>query len=100
MADKFLADMAAADDELLAALGETVTVKDTLGAAAGSVVGVFEERYVEINDVQGFKPTFLYKESDLTIEDGYEITYQARAFNVRFPQPDGTGMSLLILGKK
>ena len=100
MADDFLTDMAAADAELVDALGETVTVKNASGVAVGSVVGVFEEQFVEVNDMQGFKPTFFYRVADLVIAKDYEITYQAQAFNVRFAQPDGTGMSLLILGKK
>lgn len=99
MTDTFLADMGDADDAILDALGETVTVNDADGNAVGTVVGVFEEQYVEVNDLQGTKPTFFYKESDLAIEIGHEIVYQAQSFTVRFPQPDGTGMSLLILRK-
>ena len=100
MPDTFMTDMAIADSELLDALGDTVTVKDAGDVSVGSVVGVFERQYVEVSDLQGFYPTFFYKEVDLTISTGYEITLDGKAFNVRYPMPDGTGMSLLVLGEK
>ena len=100
MADTFNTALSNADDAILEGLGETVTVKDTLDAAVGSVVGVFENQYVEVSNVQGVHPTFTYKASDLTIATGYEITREGIAYNVRYPQPDGTGMVMLILGDK
>ncbi len=100
MPDTFLTDMAVIDDAILDALGETVAVKDNLGASVGNVVGVFERQYFEVLDMQGYYPTFTYQDADLTIEQDYEITHSGQAYNVRYPQPDGTGMSLLILSKK
>ena len=100
MADTFNTVMAAADSVLLDALGETVTVKNTSDVAVGSVVGVFDRQFVEVNDLQGYYPTFTYKEADLAISTGYEITIDSQAYNVRYPMPDGTGMSMLVLGEK
>ena len=100
MADTFNTEMAVADSELLDALGETATVKDTLDVSVGSVVGVFERQYVEAGDLQGFYPTFFYKVADMVIGVGYEITVSGQAYSVRYPQPDGTGMSLLVLRQK
>lgn len=100
MPDTFMTDMAAVDSELLDALGDTATVKNAGDVSVGSVVGVFERQYVEAFDLQGFHPTFFYKVADLSIGPSYEITIDAKAFNVRYAMPDGTGMSLLVLGEK
>jgi len=100
MADTFNAALSDADDVIIDGVGETVTVKDTGDVSVGSVVGIFENQYVEAGNIQGVHPTFTYKASDLTIASNYEITRGGIAYNVRYPQPDGTGMVMLILGDK
>jgi hypothetical protein len=99
MPDTFLNAMAAVDTQILNALGETVSIKNEVDVVVGAVAGIFERQYVETLDLQGYMPTFTYKESDLTIEEDYKITHNAQEFNVRVKQPDGTGVVFLILGK-
>jgi hypothetical protein len=69
----------------------------TYGAA--SVIGIFENQYVEVNGVGSTKPTFLCSESDVSgIANGSTITINAVAYTVAGPpQEDGTGLTLLIL---
>jgi len=100
MADTFNNLLADADDSVIDILGETVAVKDAAGVSVGSVVGVFENQFVEASNIQGVHPTFVYLAKDLAIATGYELTISGTAYNVRYPQPDGTGMVLLILGDK
>ena len=63
-----------------------------------SIVGIFENSFVEVNGVQSVKPTFLVSESDVpSIVRGNTITIDNVAYTFIMDQPDGTGMTMLIL---
>ena len=97
MADTFSTILADADDAILDSLGETVSIFDDTGTYLGNVVGVFDKQYIEAQNVQGFAPTFTYNDTEINIESGYSINYQAQDYVVRFLEPDGVGMTMLVL---
>ncbi len=70
----------------------------TVGAA--TVNGIFDESFVEINGVESLSPTFYCASADVTansMADGTAITIGGTGYTVRGVQPDGSGMTLLIL---
>lgn len=66
-----------------------------------SVRGIYTAQNADVFDVDGVRPTFLVKDSDiasLSVKNGSVLNLlTAGLFYVRSIQPDGTGMSLLIL---
>jgi len=93
MADNFNAILADADDAIVDALGETVTI-----TGRGTVVGVFDERYDEALSMQGTVPMFEYLDADLpALAAGDELIRAGTSYTVRIKQPDGTGMVTLVL---
>jgi len=81
----------------------------TDGLAVGGLVGlspiagIYTARNGDVLDVEGYVPTFLCKDSavdDLSIGHGTLLNLSSLGtFYVRQVQPDGTGMSLLVLEK-
>ena len=100
MPDTFLTNMAAADNVILDALGETVSVFDESETYLGNVVGIFERQFVESQNIQGSAPTFTYNDTEIVIEEGYTITYETQSHVVRYLEPDGTGITMLVLREK
>ena len=94
MADTFSSILADADDAVLDALGETVTI-----TGKGTVVGVFDEETVYELDMQGTRPVFEYQQADITIVAGDELVRGSDTYDVRQIEPDGTGMNKLILSE-
>lgn len=65
---------------------------------AADVVGIFEDRYVEVNGVETVKPTFACAEAEVAgVAHNDTITINALVYTVKGTQPDGTGVILLIL---
>ena len=63
-----------------------------------SIVGIFENQYVEVNGVQSLKPTFLVNLTAVpNIKRGNSITIDNVVYKFMFKQDDGTGMTMLIL---
>ena len=62
------------------------------------IVGIFENQYVEIGGVQSVKPTFLIDDASApNIARGNTITIDGIVYKFILSQPDGTGMTLLVL---
>ena len=65
---------------------------------AANVIGIFEDRYVEVSGVESVKPTFTCSAAEVTgIAHGSTITINALVYTVKGVQPDGTGVVLLVL---
>ena len=65
---------------------------------AASVVGIFEDQFVEVGGIESVKPTFLCSTADVSgIAHNDNITINAIIYAVVGLQPDGTGVILLIL---
>lgn len=63
-----------------------------------SVSGIFDHIYVEVMDVNGERPTFLADSGDVSaVSIGDTLAVNSTIYTVRIPQPDGTGMTMLIL---
>lgn len=63
-----------------------------------AVSGIFDRQYVEYADIAGNHPTFLCpSEAASTIELGDEIRINKQPYTIAAIQPDGTGLTLLVL---
>lgn len=63
-----------------------------------TVKGIFENQYVEVNGVQSVKPTFLTAVDSVPgIVRGNKILIENISYTFIFHQPDGTGLTLLVL---
>ena len=71
----------------------------TTATIAGSpVLGIFDDEYGEVLDIEGTVPVFLCRTSDVAaVAHGTTVTINAVAYTARGKQPDGTGMTLVIL---
>jgi hypothetical protein len=71
-------------------------VSATLGAATFSVI--FDRAYVENQAIGGTQPVCVGKTADLgSATHGTAITIAGTAYTVQDNQPDGTGMTTLVL---
>ena len=62
------------------------------------VVGIMSEEYVMVNFVESKKPVFDCKESDVYgVTHGSSVVIDSSVYQVVGIQPDGTGMTRLIL---
>jgi len=92
-----------ADDrlELLKSLGELATFNN--GQALWDVYGVLEREFVAVDEIESYRPVFTCRtydtESHATklVSRGTELVTDDGAFTVVGVQPDGTGMTNLIL---
>jgi hypothetical protein len=63
-----------------------------------AVSGIFDRQYVEYTDIAGNHPTFLCPSEQVSnIELGDEITINQKSYTIAAIQPDGTGLTLLVL---
>ena len=84
-----------------------VTAKYTpTGSVARMIKGIFDSEYLEVaaGGEVGFaisQPRFLTKTSNVsTAQDGDTIVINGSTYKVRVVQPDGTGMTNLVLEKQ
>jgi len=78
-----------------AGLGDTATV------GTGSIDGIFQREWAEINNVEGYYPTFLVADTDaasISVEST-ALTIASVAYKAVSKRQDGTGMTLLVLRK-
>lgn len=64
------------------------------------VVGIFTASNADVFDVEGVRPTFLVKDSsivDASVKNGSLVNFSGDFYYVRSVQPDGTGMTLLVM---
>ena len=71
---------------------------------AGTIKGVFDNEFIESNQdeisVEDFQPQVIVKSSDIPgLSHGDTMTIESVDYNVIGIQPDGTGLTLVILSK-
>jgi len=65
---------------------------------SATVLGILGNEFVQVDFVESSKPAFECKSSDITgIAHGDTVTVGSDSYKVRGIQPDGTGMTKLIL---
>lgn len=68
----------------------------TIGAL--TVAGIFDNQFVEVLGVEGLRPIFTCAASDVpSIGHGDNVTINSTLYKVVGVQPDGTGLTSLIL---
>jgi len=71
----------------------------TIGSA--TVAGIFDNQFVEVHGIEGVRPVFTCDESDVSsIAHGDALTIKTVSYKVAGVQPDGTGLTSLILEKQ
>jgi len=66
--------------------------------SGASVVGIFEETFIEVLGFEGLHPVFTCAQADVSrVAHGDEIVIQTAPYRVHGIQKDGTGMVTLIL---
>lgn len=71
-----------------------------VSSSAGVFHAVFEREFAEELGVEGKRPILTCRSSDVTrcqIKKGSRVDIEAQSFAVRRIEPDGSGMSVLIL---
>lgn len=73
----------------------------TIVTIDGKVVpGIFENQYVEYGDIAGTKPTVLCQSNQVfEVEIGDSIVIHNKQYTIAGTQPDGTGLTLLVLNE-
>lgn len=65
---------------------------------SNKIAGIFDHQYVEYADISGNHPAFLCaSEAASSIELGGDIIIDERSYTIAAIQPDGTGLTLLVL---
>lgn len=92
--------MAVESDADRAALLNTADFGTVASNGNGSFNGIFGHKYIEQLDIDAESPTFLCADADVAtyqVTKDSEIVIGATTYAARIIEPDGTGMSLLIL---
>ena len=68
---------------------------------SATVAGIFDNQFVEVNGIEGVRPVFTCSESEVSsIAHGDAVTLKATSYKVAGIQPDGTGLTSLVLEKQ
>lgn len=71
----------------------------TIGGA--TVAGIFDNQFVEVHGIEGVRPVFTCDEDDVSsLSHGSSLTIKSTSYKVAGIQPDGTGLTSLILEKQ
>lgn len=75
---------------------------DSSLVGGATVNGIFDRQWAEVNQVEGYYPTFLVSDVDAAkiIKRQTEITLNGTVYQAISKRPDGTGMTLLVLEKQ
>ena len=93
MAAPFAAVEAALASGVIASLANV-----TASVGGASVEAIFDNEYVEYQNVSGLRPVLRLPSSSIAaVVEGTAVTVNAVSYTVAGIQSDGTGMSLLIL---
>ena len=88
-------------DDMLTDL-DNIMNADEFGIAAvvdgDAVTGIFDNNYVEIEGVSGTYPVLTCKTSDVSgAAQGDVVTVNSTSYRIASVQPDGTGVTQLVL---
>ena len=87
-------------DEDLSEIFSDEDVSDIAVIAGIDVSGIFKSQYIEILDISTYAPVFTGASSDLSgVLIDEVITIKSQLFSVADIQPDGSGVTQLILSK-
>ena len=71
----------------------------TIGSA--TVAGIFENQFVEVNGIEGVRPVFTCAAAEIAkVEHITTIKVKDYTYKVAGIQPDGTGLTSIILEKQ
>ncbi len=80
---------------------DTTEMADLVIVGNNSVVGVFDNQFVEVHGVEGFRPVFVCSEADVfDVTHGESLVFNNSTYKVAGVQRDGTGLISLILEKQ
>lgn len=74
---------------------------DNATIGASTIAGIFDNQFVEVHGIEGVRPVFTCAEANVSaIAHGDALTIKSISFKVAGIQPDGTGLTSLILEKQ
>mgnify|MGYP003960367063 FL=1 len=77
---------------------DATEMADNATIGASTVAGIFDNQFVEVHGIEGVRPVFVCDESDVsTIDHGDSLSVKSTSYEVIGIQPDGTGLTSLIL---
>lgn len=77
---------------MLDALGEPVVVDGK------TIMGIYDHQFVETQQIVGDRPVVICLTSDVSnVLSGAQVTADETDYTVAVPQPDGSGLTTLIL---
>jgi hypothetical protein len=80
---------------------DSTEMADNATIGTSTVAGIFENQFVEVHGIEGVRPVFVCIEADVpSITHGDALTINATSYKVAGVQPDGTGLTSLILEKQ
>lgn len=95
----FTAAMTSAHAALLATMGEAITIAGV--AKTGIYSGAYEETNLALGQVEGFAPHVLVAAADaVAVVHGTAVVARGTTYYVVNIQPDGEGLTALVLSKQ
>ena len=88
--------------EDLTAFFDADELADTATVGSSSIYGIFNREFVEVQNVEGYYPTFLLSDTDAAsiTKNSTVLTISSVNYTAISKRPDGTGTTLLILEKQ
>ena len=80
---------------------DSTEMADNATIGASTIAGIFDNQFVEVHGIEGVRPVFVCAEADVSsIAHGDALTIKTVSYKVAGVQPDGTGLTSLILEKQ
>ena len=80
---------------------DSTEMADNATIGASTIAGIFDNQFVEVHGIEGVRPVFTCAELNVsTIAHGDALTINTISYKVAGIQPDGTGLTSLILEKQ
>jgi hypothetical protein len=80
---------------------DSTEMADNATIGASTIAGIFDNQFVEVHGIEGMRPVFTCAEANVaSIAHGDALTINATSYKVAGIQPDGTGLTSLILEKQ
>jgi len=74
---------------------------DNATIGTSTIAGIFDNQFVEVHGVEGFRPVFVCSEADVSaIAHGDDLNVKGLDYKVAGVQSDGTGLTSLILERQ
>jgi hypothetical protein len=72
----------------------------TIGAGPDTINGILDVEYVEVEKIQGLRPVFTVKSSDVeqyALKEDVQLTIGGDVYVIKVPDSEGTGVHRLIM---